>query len=81
MDRKIVSAKRDRKGNIVALCNPGQKWSPRRTKDVLGDINAGRKSYYVQGQSRRSYLRAVAGLLQTTADEADGNSLARLPGC
>jgi hypothetical protein len=28
MDRKVTAIKKDRKGNIVALCNAGQRWSP-----------------------------------------------------
>lgn len=79
MDRRVRSTKKDRNGNIIALCNPEQSWSPRRTADVLRDIRSGAKSYYVQGQKRRTYVRAVSGMLQTTADATDDNSLARLP--
>jgi hypothetical protein len=80
MDRKITATKRDRKGNIVALCNAGQRWSPRKTQDVLRDIRAGRKSYYVQELRERVYVRALAGgKLETTADVTNRNSLDQLP--
>ncbi len=80
MDRKVTAAKRDRKGNIVALCNSGQSWSPRRTQDVLKDIRAGRKSYYVQELPNRVYVRALSGdRLETTADAASSNNLQNLP--
>lgn len=70
MDRKVKSTKRDRSGNIIALCNTGQSWSPRRTTDVLRDINSGRKSYYVQTPGgRRAYLRAISGVLRTKSDD------------
>jgi len=72
---------KDPNGNITALCNVGQSWSPRPIKDVLRDINSGMKSYYVQEQPRRSYVRAVSGALQTTADATDKNHLAGLPIC
>jgi hypothetical protein len=80
MDRKVTAIKKDRKGNIVALCNTGQSWSPRRTKDVLDDIRAGRKSYYVQELPQRVYVRAIAGgVLETTSDESSRNNLYKLP--
>jgi hypothetical protein len=69
MDRKVTATKTDRNGNITALCNAGQSW----------DIHSGKKSYYVQQQPRRNYVRAVAGELQTTADATDKNHLAQLP--
>jgi hypothetical protein len=82
MDRKVTATKRDRKGNIVALCNAEQSWSPRLKQDVLKDIRAGRKSYYVQQVARRTYVRALSGGgLQTTSDTASDNSLDRLPVC
>lgn len=81
MDRRVKSTKKDRSGNITALCCPGASWSPRRTKDVLRDISSGRKSYYVQERARRSYVRSVSGVLQASPDPADLNHLARLPTC
>jgi len=80
MDRRVRTTKKDRSGNIVALCNSGQSWSPRRARDVLRDITSGKKSYYVQNTSgKRSYIRAVSGVLQTNTNAADENNLARLP--
>ena len=79
MDRRVRSTKKDTKGNIVAICNPGQKWSPRSVKAVVADIQAGRKSYYVQEASRRAYLRAVSGKLKTTESADTANKLTRLP--
>ena len=79
MDRRINATKRDRAGRITALCNAGQSWSPRRTEDVLRDIAAGKKSYYVQQQRDRRYVRIVDGALSTTLDTADPNHLESLP--
>lgn len=79
MDRRIKATKKDRDGNIVALCNPGQNWSPRRTKDIVRDINSGAKSYYVQDQDRRFYVRSISGVLQAGQDPDD--TLDRLPTC
>jgi hypothetical protein len=79
MDRKVTSTKRDKAGTIVALCNPNESWSPRRTADVLQDISGGRRSYYVTVRERRRYLRVVQGSLQTTADESRADALETLP--
>jgi hypothetical protein len=79
MDRRIRSTKKDRAGNIVALCNPGEAWSPRRAADVIKDIQSNKQSYYVEELARRKYVRVVAGGLQTTADETSGNHLHKLP--
>jgi hypothetical protein len=80
MDRKVTAVAKDRSGKVTALCNPGQSWSPRRVQDVLKDIRAGRKSYYVEQVPRRSYLRAIAGgKLETSATAASKNRLDCLP--
>jgi hypothetical protein len=80
MDRKVTAAKRDRSGRIVALCNPTETWSPRRSADVVKDIQSNKKSYYVEEAPRRKYVRVVSGgVLQTTADATSKNSLDRLP--
>ena len=81
MDRRVTATKKDRNGNIVALCNVGQSWSPRHKKDVLMDIRAGRKSYYVQQAPQRSYVHASKGSLETKADAASLNHLDKLPTC
>ena len=82
MDRRVMATKRDRSGNIVALCNPGQSWSPRRKADVIKDINSSKKSYYVQELTQRRYVRVVGpDALMTTDDATSKNSLDNLPVC
>lgn len=46
LKRKITHVKRNNKGDIVALCNPGMPGSPRYTKDVMDDIESGNIRYY-----------------------------------
>ena len=80
MDRRVKMTKKDRDGNIIALCNPGQSWSPRKTTDIVRDIIAAKTSYYVMESERRSYVRVTAGrALETTADETSENNLNNLP--
>ena len=82
MDRRVKATKKDRSGNIVALCNPGQSWSPRRKADVIKDITSSRKSYYVQELAQRRYLRVVGpDTLSTTEDATSKNNLDNLPVC
>ena len=79
MDRRVRTVKRDRGGNIVALCNSEATWSPRRKTDVIRDILGNKKSYYVQERERRSYVRVVDGTqVRTTSDVANANSLEKL---
>jgi hypothetical protein len=81
VDRRVRSTKKDANGKITALCKPGQKWSPRSTRDVSRDISAGRKSYYVVEHQRRSYLRNVSGELAARAGATGADMLALLPTC
>lgn len=70
------TVRRDRRGNIVALCNADASWSPRRKSDVVRDILENKKSYYVQERDRRAYIRVVDGdNLRTTRDAENANSL------
>ena len=79
MDRRVKSTKRAPDGRIVALCNPGEPWSPRKMVDVIGDINSNKQSYYVQELERRTYLRVFENALRTTADTTSRNHLDALP--
>ena len=80
MDRRITAVRKDRKGNIVTLCNPGESWSPRRKADVILDITNNRRSYYVKEGAVRSYLGVgQGGSLESTKDAASPNNLNNLP--
>lgn len=79
MDRRVRTVKRDRRGNIIALCNARAEWSPRKTTEVVRDILENKKSYYVQELTRRSYVRVVDGdKLRTTRDAESANCLEKL---
>jgi hypothetical protein len=47
--------------------------------DVIGDINANKRSYYVQESERRTYVRVFEGALRTTTDTKSRNHLDALP--
>lgn len=79
MDRRVTGTKKGRDGKIVALCNPGQSWSPRKTSDVIKDIGSSKQSYYVHQAERRTYVRVREGALETTNDTSNKNHLGALP--
>ena len=80
MDRRIKATKKDSAGNIVALGNPGESWSPLSKQDILKDIKNGRRSYYVHELPQKVYVKAMSGdSLRTTADKTSRNNLDNLP--
>jgi hypothetical protein len=79
LDRRIKSIKKDRKGNVVALCNPGASWSPRKVPDVMKDITSNERSYYVQETGKKTYVRVQDGALRTTNEADSKNNLDSLP--
>jgi hypothetical protein len=80
MDRRIKATQKDVNGNVIALCNPGESWSPLSKDSVLRDIKSAKRSYYVQELPQKMYLRAAPGnTLQTTLDKASKNNLNNLP--
>ena len=80
MDRRVKATQKDVKGNVIALCNPGESWSPVSKDAVLRDIKSARRSYYVQELPQKVYIRAARdNSLQTTLDKASKNNLDNLP--
>ena len=84
-DRKVTQSGKDPDGDITALCNPGQSWSPRRKKDAISDIESGTHSYYVMSGSQRVDIHVVKGTsgkyLRTDPDKTSSNNLDDLPDC
>ncbi len=80
MDRRIKSTKKDSNGNVIALCNPDESWSPVAKDTVLRDIRSARRSYYVQELPKRVYIRVERdNTLETTSDQTSKNNLNNLP--
>lgn len=84
-DRRVTQSRKDRDGDITALCNPGQYWSPRAKGDAIRDIEGGSHSYYVLSNGRRVDIHVVNGpngkYLRTDPDQTSGNNLDDLPNC
>lgn len=85
-DRAVTRTIKDRSGDILALCNYGGYWSPRRKMDAISDIETGAHRYYVSWpDGLRTPIRVVSGpggmYLRTDRDETPRNNLDDLPDC
>jgi hypothetical protein len=84
-DRPVIQTRKDRDGDILALCNPGSFWSPRNKADAIRDIEAGQHTYYVPWTQGRTEIRVVTGpkgkYLRTDRDNTSRNNLDDLPDC
>ncbi len=84
-DRRVRQTRKDTDGDITALCNTGEGWSPRPKADAIADIEGNAHSYFVQETGVRVNVTVVHGptgkYLRTTADSASGNNLDNLPDC
>lgn len=84
-DRRVRTSGKDAAGDITALCNPGETWSPRLKEDVIDDIESKLHTYYVEEAGGRADVQVVHGengkYLRSTADSTSKNNLDNLPGC
>lgn len=84
-DRRVTRSRKDDEGDIIALCHPGQYWSPRSKPDAISDIENGDHSYYVEAGGSRANVRVVRGpngkYLRTDSDNTSRNNLDDLPDC
>ena len=84
-NREVTRTRKDRNGDITALCHPRKYWSPRSTQNAIRDIEGRRHSYYVMQNGRRVDIHVVDGpngkYLKTDPDETVSNNLDDLPDC
>lgn len=86
MEREVTQSRKDRDGDILALCKPGEPWSPRNKQDAIGDIEARTHRYVAVGpRGQRSEIHVVDGpngkYLRTDWDSTSRNNLDDLPDC
>lgn len=83
--RRVTRSDKDSNGDITALCNPGNWWSPRTKREAINDIEQGRHSYYVVVNGQRVDIHVVddpdGKYLRTDPDKTDDNNLDDLPSC
>lgn len=84
-NRKVTRTDKDEDGDILALCNSGKRWSPRKKHRAIRDIERDRHSYYVQENGRRVGIHVVEEWdgkhLRTDPDATTSNNLDDLPDC
>ena len=83
--RAVRQTKKDRDGDILALCDPGSFWSPRHKADAIRDIEFRLHSYHVPWTDGQTPIRVVNGptgkYLRTDRDNTSRNNLDDLPNC
>jgi len=84
--REVTRSRKDQDGDILALCTPGQPWSPRQKRDAISDIESRTHSYFVDVTGiGRVDIHVVEGrtgkYLRTDPDKTSRNNLDDLPGC
>lgn len=85
MKRQVTKSRKDKDGDITALCGPGD-WSPRSKANVISDIDGNTHSYYVDAAGYETTVQVVKSsngtkYLRTTADRTSKNNLDNLPDC
>lgn len=81
--RPVTGVRTDALGNIVALCNPAEVWSPRSTTRIIRDIESEVHHYYVPGPWGEVMVGVVAAgrekRLWAAAEDTVCNRLHDLP--
>jgi hypothetical protein len=85
-DRQVRKTRKDRDGDILALCADGAGWSPRDKEGAINDIEASLHTYFVLWPGGlRTEIRVVNGpsgkYLRTDRDDTSRNNLDDLPDC
>jgi len=84
--RRITHTRKDRDGDILALCSPGHYWSPVSKNDAIRHIESNLYGYHVDWpDGMQTKVRVVDGpngkYLRTDKDATTRNNLDDLPDC
>ena len=85
-DRPVRKTRKDRDGDILALCSDGASWSPRSKRDAIADIENGLHTYYVPWTRGHTEIHVVddpvkGKYLRTDRDSTARNNLDELDDC
>lgn len=86
IDRQVTRSKKDNDGDITALCNPTEWWSPRQKVDAINDIENKTHRYFVKDGLKEVDIHVVndsikGKYLRTDPDKTTRNNLDDLPDC
>lgn len=80
--RQITHVIKDEDGDVIAVCHPGEAWSPRPTRSVVRDIQTAAHVYFTDVDGAVSNLHVVEGrYLRSSPDGTTSNNLDELPPC
>ncbi len=84
IERRVTKVKKNKEGEIVALCNAESYWSPRSLSQVISDIEILKFKYYVEwGTGEITSVELVNGpsgkYLRTKRGHSSKNDLFELP--
>ena len=84
--RPVYKTRKDGQGDILALCNGEESWSPRGKANAISDIESGAHGYFVPwDDAKPTWIRVVDGptgkYLRTDKDNTERNNLDDLPDC
>ena len=85
-NREVTQSRKDKDGDITALCKPAEIWSPRRKDDAIDDIENARHRYFVKIPRKGDVdihvvRRDGKKHLRTDPDKTTRNNLDDLPDC
>ena len=84
-ERRVTRTRKDKDGDITALCDPGALWSPCLKRAAIEDIESRTHLYFVEVRWEKVYIHVVQGprgkYLRTDPDKTSKNNLDDLPDC
>lgn len=81
-ERQITAVRRNEDGDILAVCNEGERWSPRTTERVIDDILSAAHRYFTEVDGVQAEIHVVEGrYLRSNPDGSSSNNLDALPEC
>lgn len=83
IERRVTKARKDETGQVIAVGNPVEWWSPRTAEEVMNDIEESFYNYFVMLGGKKVLLKVVNGSgekrLRTDPNETSKNKLNELP--
>ena len=86
VDRQVTKTRKHEEGDILALCDDADFWSPRAKQDAITEIESGLYRYFVSWpDGKETDIHVVQGptgkYLRTDRDDTLKNNLDELPDC
>lgn len=84
-DRLVLKTRKGYAGDILALCNPGESWSPRFKNDAIKDIENKIHNYFVDSEGKKTAIVVIikrgSKCLITENQNSSNNFLGKMDNC